>query len=630
MRRTAELDWSALRLRAQTLPWAIDIADRLSQAFDHATQVLPKEPPLGESAWYHHYFCDADATKLLFDPKQPSRHVCKTCGKEYTGKPWDDSWRLMVHGSIIGNCERALVLGRLRPEEKKYADYFRRTMLFYAQNYHLYPARKGRVGQTKIMASMLDEAVAIASMGRLMQWAKSTTWFNLDELDTIRQKLFKPAIELLKPQVTDIHNIHEWMMSAVAACGAMLGDTDLVRWTLDSPFGFHQQLKHGVNADGLWWEGSMTYHLYTFEALASHALAALDAGIDVFDTPRFASMLAAPLELVYPNGIFPAHNDCWPAVRLAPHAYEFGAWAWPQNHFDRNLGWITRLAGNAKSVERWTQTVDQIDTPPARSRSSVHALLWGPDQIEIDSPLPERKSRLLPASGIAILEHPSMDLRVCVRSTPDGKSHDHCDKTGVDVFANGHVLSADLGTSGYGAKITPQWLQTAAAHNLVVVDGAKQAAINGKIQHLDAQSVVALAPEIQPGVSLRRTIRMTNTGWTDRVEVLAERDVRADYFFHASGALSLNHDLQPDSIGEGHGYAWLRHVQSTSSQHIVATWTGQTGQLRATMVPSVPTTAFTALSDENPASPDRQLGVLALRRNGKGIVFEIEFEWTPQ
>jgi hypothetical protein len=629
--RTATLDWPGIARRADRDPWARAIVDSLAGAFDVVDRKWPGDPPTEQSEWTHHYFCDDDASRLTFDLASPSRHACPRCGREYAGLPWDGSWRTIVHGTIAAACERAAVLARLRPADPRSLQFLRRIVLFYADHYADYAVHGVRAGKGKIMPQSLDEAILIITLGRCIEWGRDASWFDDAELEKVRRNLFAPAVDLLRPQIFAIHNIHQWLNASVAMCARVLGDGALLSWTIDSPTGFRAQLDKGTNADGFWFEGSMTYHYYTFNALLAHALTALVAGIDVFDDdPKFARMLSAPLGLMYPNGRFPAHNDCWPGVTVPVELYEVASWAWPEASFARDLGGLYRARGPGESTARLTQSVDRIPAAPtAHARASVHALLWGRDDVDLAAPSPRRASRRYAASGIAILEHDSMDLRLCLRAGPDGGGHDHRDKLNVDVFANGTAIAPDLGTSGYAAKITGAWYRTAAAHNVVVIDGARQEKIDGAIESFDERSVVAVARGVVPGVNGRRSIDLTPSGWRDTVEVEADRDVRADYFFHALGALSLDVPTGPAVLGEGNGYAWPRKVRSATARRVIAAWTSAAGTLRATVDADAEFEVFTAEADDNPADASRPMGVLVVRRRGGRARFVVNYTFEP-
>jgi hypothetical protein len=631
--RQPGIDWPAVTKKVASHAWAAAIVDSLAAAFDRFTAAWPGDPPTETSEWTHHYYCDDDAHRLRFDINKPREHVCPTCSRIYSGHPWDGAWRTLVHGSIITNTERAAILARLRPHEPKYAAFLRRIVLFYAEHYRDYPIHGVRAGKGKIMPQCLDESILLLNLSRYIEWGRGQRWLSESEHNVVRERLFRPAVDLIRPQVDTIHNIHAWMMSALGACAYQLDDRDLLGWTLDSPFGFHQQLARGANEDGFWFEGSITYHFYSFNALVSHALTALDAGIDLFDAPRLSRMLTAPLGLVYPTGAFPAHNDGWPGVRLSPYLYELATWAWPGDASTTDLARVLRIARSTQSVAAWTQTTNQFPPPPTgHPRASVHALLWGPPDIEADpAPLP-RVSRLFPASGIAILESTRSDLRLCLRAGPYGGGHDHLDKLNIDVFANGDIISPDLGTSGYGAKISMQWHKTPAAHNIVVIDGTRQRGSAGEVVSHSHREIVARADAAHPGVRLQRRVSLTDTGWRDTFTVTADAARQADYFFHAIGTLTLDRETAPASLGEGVGYAWPRDVRAIDAdEDVLATWTGPAGTLTARIEGAAGTRIFTAIADDNPAHPQRPLGVLVLRRTGiQETTFTVEYSFQPK
>lgn len=619
------VDWKAVKNKTQTRPWASAIESALARAFDTLVNTWRDQPPTLESGWTHHYYCDDDATRLTFDFKKPHEHICPKCRRVYTGQPWDNAWRTMIHGSIASNIERAAILARLRPAEKKYAQYVRSNVLFYAEHYADYAVHGRNAGKGKIMPQSLDEAIQIVTIGRALEFGQGQGWLDDAEQRLVAQRLFKASVELLQPQVKEIHNIHAWMLASIATSARQLDDQALLDWTINSPHGFKQQIERGCDDDGFWYEGSISYQYYTFNAFMSHAWAASWMGVDLFDSPKLQKMLMATLNLVYADGTFPTHNDGWPGVTLDPNFYEMGAWAWTKSSFATDLGWIYRLTGKAKDVAELACGPDQMSKPiEPQYRASVQALLLGPVDVDEDAPQPKRESRHFPASGIAILESKD-DLRICLRAGPDGGSHDHRDKLNIDVFAKGKLIVPDLGTSGYGATITNKWYKTAASHCTIVIDGKRQNAGKGVIERFAEKEIFARADDVYPGVKMSRHIRLIESGWEDVVQVDCEKESQIDYFFHAAGKITADLQLEPATLGDGSGYAWLRDVRgATTDTPSTVTWATSAGKLTASLDASPRTLLVLSDGDTNPAGGD--LGVLTIRRNTKQTRFVVRYQ----
>lgn len=609
---TPVIDWTQVADKVRTQPWAKAIVDSLDKAFDKTAAEWPGDPTLERSEWTHHYFCDDDAARLTFDITKPTEHVCSKCGRVYAGEPWNGAWRTTLHNLLAANVERAGILARLQPDTKKYVDYIRRIVIFYAEHYADYPVHGDRAGKGKIMPQCLDEAILLIKLGEVLQWGKGAAWFTPEQDARIAEQLYKPSIDLLRPQIRIIHNIHAWMQGAIATAAIQCDDRVLLDWSINSEFGWRNQLEKGCNEDGFWYEGSITYHFYTFSAFTSLALRAAEQGIDLFGVPKYQRMLKAPLMLAFRDGVLPAHNDCWPGVRLTPSLYELATWAWPASGFQDDLSWILRIGAK---VER---------------RTSTNALLYGPAHVEPRDP-PAPKSHHFKASGIAILQNDR--IRVCLRSGPDGGGHDHHDKLNIDVRAGSAKNpwdAADLGTSGYGATITGKWYRTPAAHCSVVVDEKKQKGCDGVIERFTDRQAIGVADTAYDGVCMRRTISLTENGWNDVFNVDADAEHTLDWFFHGDGALTVSVGTQPiDKLGKQPGYDWPREPKrGASDAEWTATWTAPAGVMRVRFKALPGTEIFTAIGDANPKGDP--IGVLMVRRRTKQTTFDAAFSFDPR
>lgn len=604
------INWRGVRAKAARKGWAAERVRTMDSCFRQDLEVLVSEPPREQSVWTHHYYCDTCGSRLEFDVTKPLAHVCPSCDKTYGDAEKNGAWRTLLHNRLMQDVESAAILARIHPEPRDYVEFIRKTLLYYARNYSEYPVHGIWAGKGKVLPQCLDEAVWIIQAGRCLSWGKDQTWFSPSEWEFLRDGLFRPVAELLKPQITKIHNIHVWLNSAVATCAWWMGDADLLDWTIDGEFGWKQQLEKGVNRDGFWWEGSIGYHFYSFRAFASLALTAEDAGRRLWDADKFSKMLLAPLDLACADGKLPAHNDTWKVSLLDCAAmYELGSAVWPEAGLDSALGRIYR-DGQA------------VGGDPGSVRSSNEALLYGLDTL----PVADRKapgSRHFPASGLGVLENER--VRICMKAGPHGGGHDHRDKLNIDVLAANGWRSEDLGTSGYGAEITNRWYKQPAAHNIPVLNQEKQSDVDGMIVQFTPDRMIGKV-EPQSGAVIDRTIELTANGWNDITNVESPVPAHWDWCFHGSGRLTASLPvISVESAGSQGGFDWLRNVQQAlTDEDWKAEWTDGTRTVCVWFKGVPGTSVLIATGDGNPAK--EQIGVLVVRRQTASTRFEGRFE----
>ncbi len=93
------------------------------------------DSPAKLSRWGHHYFCDDDGGRLIFDLNSPHSHRCEICGKVYSNDVQDGVW-------VTFYRNRAVVLALVSAAvykatgETKYRDYALQVIDFYAAHYH--------------------------------------------------------------------------------------------------------------------------------------------------------------------------------------------------------------------------------------------------------------------------------------------------------------------------------------------------------------------------------------------------------------------------------------------------------------------------------------------------------------
>ena len=322
-------DLERLRARAGQ-PALAPAAQRLRRDCDRflaAALAVPERP----AGFYHDYFCPTHAVQLEFDPARPDRHRCPGGGEIHSGDPFDAAWLWFVNNQLSTMAFSLAVRWRM-DEERSALQRVGEILLGYAGVYRSYetttPRSRGRAaalatnrrqgeppppqsdGLGKATYQSLDEAVWLIPLVRAYDLVRG----HLPDFDRerIESGLLRPAAEHIRSQrYRTIHNIENWHNAALAAVGFCLDDAELVELAIDAEFGFHGQLDACVRKDGLWWEGSSSYHFYALWPLLLLAQVGAPAGRELWRHPRLEQMFRAPLDLVLPDLRLPATNDCW-------------------------------------------------------------------------------------------------------------------------------------------------------------------------------------------------------------------------------------------------------------------------------------------------------------------------------
>ena len=423
-------DWERIRRRTEQ-DWAARIRIAIADDAAHWRDRISIPGPEAETAWTHFYFCDDDGARLIFDTDLPTQHRCSHCGRVYDDDHRNGAWRTQLHNLVAAQTQRYALLARttddLAEAARSVAD-LAAIIDQYADSYRQYRRHGEHAGIGQVMPQCLDEAIWLITLLRSVRWAEellpATTVANAG-------RLAAQAVELLRPQVSMIHNIHCWMLAALAESAVRLGDHELIGFTRDSEYGVKAQLSKGFRPEGLWYEVNPHYHYYTVSALLSWYEAAGPESLDDHFTAILARAISAPPRLAYSDGLLPAYGDGWPQGRVADHAApaEAAAGLLPGTGVDLGPYYAPPVQ---LPVKIWTGGGDQHHglSAPILGRSSVAALIFGPDEID-SAGTANAESFCWPGSGIALLRN--SETRIVLRSGPDAGGHDHHDKLAVDV-----------------------------------------------------------------------------------------------------------------------------------------------------------------------------------------------------
>lgn len=548
------VDWNRVLEKIKTQPWAAALVKALKQDFEEHVSLWPKDPPLEQSAWGHYYFCKDCGVRLKFNISEPHVHVCPVCGKAYSGWPYDGAWRKIMHSAIVSNMERAAILAHI-DDEDKYKRYIHDTILFYANNYDKYPVHGEHAGKGKVYPQVLSEAIFVIAIERILRMSADLNIFSEAEYNAIGELFFIPALQLIKPQIGAIHNIHAWMQAAVAACANYLNDSDLLNQAIYGEYGWLNHLKKGTTQEGIWYELSSSYHYYTLNALVSFAWIALENGINLFENPLLKKMASSYIPLVYPDGKFPAFNDCWFESNIFQTCSIYEQMSNFDNSLETLLAWIYRNMP-PKPYECLNALFNSENRLTGYVRASLAALLYGPvDLPEVRKP--KRKSFLYPDTGIAVLQNDK--VRVTVKFSGNGGGHDHNDKISIELYAHGQLLSYDVGTTGYGISFTREWSQSSIAHNLVCIDGRRQRnSQRADVLSYDGKSIFVQTNDAYEGVCLKRKISLQESGFEDIFTVRCNKLSQIDWVFHCRGQAETDLPLVDREVfTEDNGYNQL-------------------------------------------------------------------------
>lgn len=593
---------AAVREKAQTVPWA---QKALSHLIAEANRWLVQKPaiPDRKGQWMHFYACTDDGTSL--ETLSDTQHRCPTCGKVYTGEPYDS---VVIRNRHMDITHAAIDLGLAYhlTGQQKYGDEARRIVLDYADRYLKYPmidkdGKENDRGTGRVFCTILNESNWLTHMS----WAYDLIAADLTETERklACTDMLLPAARIVRSNRSRIHNIHCWMNSAMGCAAICCGDGDLAYDAIRAEYGLLDQLERGILDDGFWFECSWGYHFYTMEAVWPLVEAARHIGIDAY-TSRYKTFFDAPLDFAFPGLTLPPLNDSgrgfFPIIsRTAPYEIACARWRDP------------RHAGLLRHTDRTHRL----------------SLCFGEAHLEAEPP-EKTISVNFPASGVAILRDGTEDPAIVTLDYgPHGGGHGHPDKLGIIFYGAGRELAPDPGSIQYSVPLHLEWFKTTLSHNTVLVDQQPQQPCTGQLHIFDIRQGLriasASADDAYPGVRFKRTIALLDGGLVlDLCELHSDREHTFDWAYHNRGALSSPLPLKSlgKPLGQTHGYQHMYDPASTrTDQAWTARWTLDSAfvALAQTGAPGAEIIAGTCPG--NPAS--EPLGMVIARQRGKRALY---------
>ena len=589
------------RARAEKHPWAKKQLDAVIHDADVAVAAkldIPDEP----GQWSHHYVCKKCGARLRHSG---DKHVCKRCGKIYTGWPYD---QVVVAGIHRGTWRhvRTLGLAYALTGKEAYAEKARAILLGYVAKYKHYPLHnvwnKPSKSAGRMLAQTLDEAVAVIGLAWGYDLIHNSPCLSPDDRAKIETDLLREVVATIRRNDAGISNWQSWHNAGIAAVGFCLQDAEMASQAVNGKSGLRFQFSKSVLSDGFWYEGATSYHYYALQAIRWAAEAAHFAGIEVYDAPAHRSLYTAPIAYVFPDLRFPAVNDSNVFGIDAQHGLYELAYA---RFGDPTLLTVTSC-GRRNSLEAW---------------------LWGVDALPKPPPL-KLASKDFQGLGAAVLRQGTGADQIYVHLDygPHGGGHGHPDKLTIILFALGKHLAPDPSRLAYASPLHKSWYRQTFAHNTVCVDQRSQKPATGKLTMFGSKPGLAVARaecgKAYPGVMMTRSIAVTEGYLIDVYTVRSEDEHAYDWLYHNFGDLKPGLTTTPraEPLAKDNGY---QHMKDVTHADTAETWRADFKQpdanVRLTMLGEPGTAVYFGMGmSENPPQP---CPMVAVRRKAKRTRF---------
>lgn len=566
--------------------------------------------PEKSGQWYFYYACAKEGAHL--NAESADRHVCPSCKAVYTDERTCAAYRTILHDQFNSECLALAVAGAVTADPK-YATPVVTHLLKLAA---LYPTwtKHDRWGRTGLLAvvggrrycQLLDEATSTIKLARAYDLVAGTLTISEADRKTIEDGLFRYVTDDLRggSWFVGVRNNHQtWFNAACATAAVAIGDADLLQAALWGKASLQWQLENSVTGDGIWYEGTMSYHFYALAAIQDTLDAARRVGITMKDHARLQSLWLGPLGMAWPDGALPALNDGDPA---SLGGYR-GFFDWAANYFG-----------------------DPRFALPAADAKDTGTRLT---------------STILKDFGIAVLRRGTRASAAAamVDYGIHGDHHGHPDKLNLLLYAHGRELLLDPGRITYSVPEYESWCRTTVAHNTLVVNGENQRPTTGALWFFedtpDRTACLTASADAYPGWDLRRFVLLTDCFALDVFSASGPAPAQLDLATHcreAQPAPALQLTPVPD-LGKGAGYKHLlggRRI--TGKPGAGPLWTATVGK-------ATPDTAAPRLNIHvaDLGTPDLYVGTgigvrldekvpfLIRRVTAKTAVFVTVYDWTP-
>lgn len=581
------------------------------------------------------------------------------------------------HKSNFFMMQKAGVLFQITGDDK-YAIYVRDMLLQYAEMWPTigkHPAERS-YARGKIFWQCLNDAnwLVYTSQG----YDCIYDWLDKGTREKLNKELFRPYAEYVSienPQFFNrIHNHSTWGNAAVGMIGLVMGDEELINWSLygldlkvpgdivkdndggdiklegQKEAGFLAQIDHSFSPDGYYTEGPyyQRYAMYPFLIFAQ-ALANKKPELGILDY-RNGLLIKAIYALINQTnsaGEFFPINDSQKGMSLASRelihavsmAYEFGG---------KDSGLLSIVE------EQGSVPLNNAGMSAAKAVAEGKAKKFEYKSVELTDGAAGDEG----AIGIVRAE----DLTLVMKYAKHGMGHGHFDRLGFLLYDETGEVIQDYGAArwvniehkdggGY-LKENHSWAKETVAHNTLVID--KDSHFDGKVRPADKTSgtpyyflggdsvQIVSAKEMQayPGVGMQRTMAVVKIAELEKPLVIdlfsvdAPKGTRYDLplyyigeFMSSNQKFQTNNILSPMGKHDGYEHLWAEAQTELEGDVFRMTWFNKKRFYTATSVAeSGDEVILTRIGANDPNFNLRRDPGLIHRRTGGNTVFASLYE----
>ena len=528
------------------------------------------DSPENTSRWAHHYFCEVEGARLIFNDKTRDSHVCSVCGKEYSTELFNGCWYTMYRNQGVTNAWKSALIFTVTGDEK-YLDNVITYADFYNDNYLKFKLHnkeglefenldEALWGTSRIMPQSLNESIFLVRLINALELVRE----NLPEgfIARLEKGIFTEAFIMFNPQVHKIHNIPTWLDSAIGVMGLFLDNKEMIDFVFNSEFNIIEQLTKGVTEDYFWYEGSIHYNFFLLEGVANLMLFAAINNYDFsVGNSIVEKMLIAAYEYAFDSHLLPNPNDGWPDVNLKTYSYIYSI-------ASKVLGENSRVSEYLGSIlnQKGKRGIIPLSKPYYfKNDISLEELLFADDIRNQHSDILRTGSKNFTSSYCGLIK--DYNSNIFIKYGHNGPSHAHPDKMNIEVLLNGAMVSHDLSNSGYGNPLCNEWQRKSPSHNTVVVNGESHTGFGGGQCLIDSDKRLKVsADDVYEGVTFTRDISLTEKGFSDHFLVDHKEKSTCDFFFHIEGENISELDMETSDLGfTENGYQHIKNVKKIIS-----------------------------------------------------------------
>ncbi len=438
------------------------------------------------------------------EPTNFRRHQCPKCQTVIEGRTWID--RCYVAMYLAARCDdiRSLAMAWLLTGKEVYAAKAVEMLATLAQAYPSWPTPGARstAGGSRFSFATLHSSYQLPKLAEAYAFLQTAPALDATKKAAIEAMLREEAVRV-SWHGTEYNNQGAEHGRAFGSVGLATGFWPLVAQAVYGDFAWHDLIENAFSEDGINHEGT-AYHVAMFLCLSRFATFANQYGVNLL-TDRvkrvYDGSLALGLGSAYPTSYEPAYRvyrepAYLPAVKSARST--------PDD--------LTLLSG-----------VPELPDITKLAFASVH----------------------LPTSGYIFLRRGTVaDHREIRLNYRDAFDRNERDRFSTALYRNGQRVDSTVGRIIY---TSPQamWMMETAAHNAIVVDGASQREMAGRLlaYQPDGDTPIAVVTDagasLYEGVTQLRGIALIGDAYIVFDRVNADQPRTFDRYQYGPGAATL-------------------------------------------------------------------------------------------